>query len=67
VRNYVDSVNRFREVVRIYREKNLGTSTCPRRAEEQFINDHGTVISMEDDNISSRYYLDFMNGGLEAY
>ena len=54
-------------MVRIYREKNLGTSTCPRRAEEQFINDHGTVISMEDDNISSRYYLDFMNGGLEAY
>lgn len=67
VRNYLDSITGFREVVRIYREKNLGTPISIHQAEEQIVNDHGTVISMEDDNISSRNYLDFLNGGLAAY
>ena len=67
VREYLDSVEGFREVVRIYRNKNLGTPTSIFAAEEQVINDHGHVISMEDDNVSSRNYLDFMNGGLDAY
>jgi len=67
LRQYVDSVSGFREVVRIYRNKNLGTPTSIFEAEERVVNDHGCVISMEDDNVSSRNYLNFMNGGLEAY
>ena len=67
VREYVDGVSGFREVVRVYRNKNLGTPASPIQAEKQVIYDHGTVISMEDDNISSRNYLDFLNGGLQAY
>lgn len=67
LREYVDGVSGFREVVRVYRDKNLGTPTSLTEAEKQVIHDHGTVISMEDDNVSSRNYLDFMNGGLAAY
>lgn len=67
VREYLDGVEGFREVVRIYRKQNLGTPASAIAAEEQVINDHGRIITMEDDNISSRNYLDFMNGGLAAY
>lgn len=67
IREYLDSVSGFREVVRIYRDKNLGTPASISQAEEQIVCDHGTVISMEDDNLSSRNFLDFMNGGLSAY
>jgi hypothetical protein len=67
VREFADSISGFREVVRIYRDRNLGTPASIHQAEEQVINDHGSVISMEDDNVSSPNYLDFLNGGLEAY
>ena len=67
VRDYVDGVSGFREVVRIYRNKNFGMLASIMQAEEQVITDHGSVISMEDDNVSSRNYLNFMNGGLSTY
>jgi hypothetical protein len=67
LREYVDGISGFREVVRVYRDKNLGAPTSLVEAEKQVVHDHGTVISMEDDNISSRNYLDFLNGGLQAY
>lgn len=67
VRQYVDGVSGFREIVRVYRDKNLGVPTSLIEAEKQVIHDHGTVISMEDDNISSPNYLDFLNGGLQTY
>ena len=67
VREFLDGVGGFREVVRIYREKNLGTPRSIHEAEAQVIGDHGYVISMEDDNLSSRNYLNFMNEGLQAY
>jgi hypothetical protein len=67
VREYLDGVGGFREVVRIYRNKNMGTPLSIHQAEGQIVSDHGCVISMEDDNISSRNYLNFMNDGLKAY
>lgn len=67
VRSYLDSVTGFREVIRIYRDKNLGTPASILQAEERIIGDHGRIISMEDDNVTSRNFLDFMNGGLDAY
>lgn len=67
VRKYLDSVAGFREVVRIYRDRNMGAPASILEAEKQVIGDHGCIISMEDDNVSSRNYLDFLNGGLRAY
>lgn len=67
VREYLDGVSGFREVVRIYREQNMGTPESIHDAERRVISDHGRVISMEDDNVSSRNYLDFMNAGLDFY
>jgi hypothetical protein len=67
VRDYADGVSGFRDVIRIYRDKNLGTPASIHQAEKQVVHDHGTVISMEDDNISAPNYLDFLNSGVQAY
>ena len=67
IREYVDNLTGFKEVVRIYRDKNFGLKLSLPMAEEAIIGDHGTIINMEDDNISSRNYLDFMNGGLQYF
>jgi len=67
IRDYVDGLTGFREVVRIYRDKNLGLKQSIPLAEKAIISDHGKIISMEDDNISSTNYLDFINGGLQHF
>lgn len=67
LRQYVDGITGFKEVVRVYREKNMGTPDSIHEAEGRIVSDHGCVISMEDDNIASRNYLNFMNEGLLAY
>lgn len=67
IREYVDGVTGFREVVRVYREKNLGIKLSPPSAEKAILADHGKIINMEDDNISSTNFLNFMNGGLQHF
>lgn len=67
IRDYVDDLTGFREIVRIYRDKNLGLKLSLPMAEKAIVSDHGRVISMEDDNISSKNYLDFMNAGLQYF
>jgi len=67
IRDYVDGLTGFREVVRIYRDKNLGLKLSIPSAEKAIISDHGKIIAMEDDNISSTNYLDFLNGGLQHF
>lgn len=67
LRQYVDGIDGFNEVIRVYRDKNLGAPASISQAEAQVLHDHGSIISMEDDNVSSRNFLKFMNDGLEAY
>lgn len=67
IRDYTDNLIGFREIVRLYREKNLGPDLSPRLAEEQVLSDHGKAIIMEDDNISSSNYLNFINDGLSYF
>lgn len=67
LRNYVDAITGFKEVVRVYRDKNMGALGSVYDAEGRIVSDHGRIISMEDDNISSKNFLNFMNQGLAAY
>lgn len=67
IRDYTDNLTGFGEIVRLYREKNLGPDVSPRLAEEQVLSDHGKAIIMEDDNVSSRNYLDFLNQGINFF
>jgi hypothetical protein len=67
IRDYADNLTGFREIVRVYRDKNLGLRLSPPMAEKAILSDHGKIINMEDDNISSSNYLDFVNGGLQYF
>jgi len=67
IRDYVDELSGFREVVRVYRDTNLGLRRSPPEAEKMILADHGRIINMEDDNITSPNYLDFMNAGLQHF
>lgn len=67
IRDYVDDITGFKEVVKLYREKNYGLKLSPPLAEQQILSDHGCIINMEDDNVTSRNYLDFMNAGLRHF
>jgi hypothetical protein len=67
LRNFVDDYKGFYEIIKIYRHKNLGVGLSPLMAEREIIGDHGVIISMEDDNVSSTNYLDFINQGLHHF
>jgi hypothetical protein len=67
IRNYVEDLSGFREVVKIFRPTNLGLTVSPPNAEQQILYDHGKIINMEDDNITSRNFLDFINFGLNFF
>lgn len=67
LRDYIDEVTGFREIVRIYRDKNLGPLNSPLLAEQAVINDHGSVISLEDDNITATNFIVYMNQALCAF
>lgn len=67
IRDYVDNLTGFREVVRVYRESNYGLRRSIPEAEKMILADHGKVISMEDDNVTSANYLDFINAGLKYF
>lgn len=67
LRDFVDSIDGFNSVNKIYREKNLGAFKSIASAEEAVLSDYGRVISMEDDIVTSRNFLDFINQGLDFY
>lgn len=67
VRDYVDNLQGFKEIVRIYRPKNIGALASITQAESSIINDHGKIISLEDDNVCSENFLAFMNEGLNFF
>ncbi len=67
VRDYVDDLTGFREIVRVYRDRNFGLRESPPQAEKAILADHGRIINMEDDNVTSTNYLDFLNAGLQHF
>jgi hypothetical protein len=67
IRNYADDLSGFREIVKIFRPSNLGMMVSLPKAEQQILHDHGRIINMEDDNITSQNFLDFINSGLNFF
>lgn len=67
VRAYVDTIQGFRSVTRIYRQKNLGLANSIISGVTDVLAEHDEVIVMEDDLVVSPYFLKFMNEGLQLY
>lgn len=67
VRDYISRVDGFKKVKVLYRKKNYGLARNIISGVTNIINKYGKVIVLEDDIITSPYFLDFMNKALEKY
>jgi hypothetical protein len=67
VREHIKAVDGFRSVTIIEREKNLGLANSVIAGVTEIVNKFGKVIVLEDDLITSKYFLKFMNEALSVY
>jgi hypothetical protein len=61
VRNYIRTIKSFNKIEIIERERNFGLANSVISGVSEVIESYGKVIVLEDDMISSPYFLKFMN------
>jgi len=67
VREYIKSIKGFKKITIIEREKNLGLANSIIEGVTEIVNKYGKVIVLEDDLVTSPYFLNYMNEALEFY
>lgn len=67
VRQYIHQIKGFKSVVIIERETNFGLARTIIDGVTQVVKEHGRIIVLEDDLVTSPYFLDFMNRALDTY
>lgn len=67
VREYIKTISGFREIHLTFREKNMGLAASVIAGVTEVIGRHGKAIIMEDDLVTTPYFLVYMNEGLERY
>lgn len=66
-REYIHTVDGFKSVTIIEREKNWGLANSLIAGITEIVNKYGRVIVVEDDLLFSPFFLKYMNEGLEKY
>jgi Glycosyl transferase family 2 len=67
VREFLGTVDGFRSVSVIHREHNLGLANSIIGGVTEILQQYERVIVVEDDLVTSPYFLTYMNDGLEIY
>lgn len=67
LRNYLKSIKGFKKVEIVERAENLGLAKSIISGVTDIVNRFGKIIVMEDDLVSSPYFLTYMNDGLDSY
>ena len=67
VRLYIDGVTGFKSVTIIERDINFGLSRSIVDGVGSLVNEYGRIIVLEDDMITSCYFLTYMNEALERF
>lgn len=67
VRKYINSIKGFKKIIIIERKKNLGLANSVISGVSYVFNKYEKVIVLEDDLISSKYFLEYMNMMLDKY
>ena len=67
VRRYLKTVQGFKKITIIEKNNNLGLAKSVIKGVTEVVNKYGKIIVLEDDLITSRYFLTFMNSALEYY
>ena len=67
LRNYLRNIKGFKKVEIVERSENYGLAKSIISGVTEIVNRFGKVIVMEDDLVSSPYFLTYMNESLEMY
>lgn len=67
VRKYISSITGFQSIKIIHRESNLGLANSIISGVSETLKEYKKVIVLEDDLITSPYFLNYMNDALELY
>ncbi len=67
VRNYIKTIDGFKKINIIERETNFGLANSIIEGVTTVVNEFGRVIVLEDDLVTSPYFLNFMNDSLNLY
>ena len=67
VREYIKNINGFKKVTIFERKENWGLANSIINGVTKIVNEYGKVIVLEDDLVTSPYFLRFMNEALEMY
>ena len=67
IREYIKTVSGFSRVELLARETNYGLAKNIIEGVTELVGRRGTVIVLEDDLVTNRYFLRFMNDGLKRY
>jgi hypothetical protein len=67
VRNYISKICGFKKIIIIYRKKNYGLSKNIISGINFVLKKNKKIIVLEDDLMLSKYFLNFMNDGLNIY
>lgn len=67
VRYYINKISGFKKITIINREANFGLSKSIIDGVTRLANEFGRVIVLEDDLVTSHYFLQFMNEALNIY
>ena len=67
VRAYLDNISGFKKVTIIRRDKNWGLANSIIDGVTNIVNQYGRIIVLEDDLVTSPFFLKFMNDALEFY
>ncbi|MBI5007634.1 MAG: glycosyltransferase [Nitrosomonadales bacterium] len=67
VRQYIHRIGGFKSIVIVERETNLGLARSIIDGVSRVVDAQGRIIVLEDDLVTSPYFLDFMNRALDAY
>jgi len=67
VRLYIDQIDNFKKITIVKRDKNWGLANNIIDGVTKIVNEYGKIIVLEDDLITSPYFLKYMNEALEVY
>ena len=67
VREFIKTINGFKKITIIEQKNNLGLARSIMDGVTSIVNRYGKIIVLEDDLLTSPYFLKFMNESLEYY
>ncbi len=67
VRKYIYTIDGFKEITIVERETNFGLAKSIIEGVTEVVNKYGKIIVLEDDLVTSPFFLNFMNNALDTY